>query len=151
MKDKIIEFLYRTIKIPYSYFFKNNEPWGVTASSLLQNETGSLGHDLGQFLLINNYQVQDSLEEHDVFHVLTKIGTTVKEEVDMQFYLLGNGKKSPFVFIVISTGIVFYPNHYKSFIDCYKRGKNAYQFYDLDFFRLLHQPTNSIQSIFNIK
>ena len=150
MKDTVIEFMYKTIKIPYSYFFKNNEPWGVTVSSLLQNETGTLGHDLGQFLSINNYQVQDSLEEHDVFHVLTKIGTTVKEEIDMQFYLSGNGKKSSFGFIVISTGIFFYPNHYKSFIHCYKRGKNAYQFYDLDFHKLLHQPTSIIQSIFKI-
>lgn len=151
MKDKIIEFMYRTIKIPYSIFFKNNEPWGVTVGSLLENETGSLGYDLGQFLAKNNYQVQDSLEEHDVFHVLTKIGTSVKEEVDMQFYLLGNGKKSPFVFLVIATGVLFYPNHYKSFISCYKRGKMAHQFYDLDFFKILHQPTTSIQSIFNIK
>ena len=106
---------------------------------------------MGQFLLNNNYQVQDSLEEHDVFHVLTKIGTTVKEEVDMQFYLLGNGKKSLFVFIVIATGLLFYPNHYKSFYDCYRKGKKAHRFYDLNFYKLLQQPTSHIQSIFNIK
>lgn len=151
MKDKIIEFLYKVIRVPYSYFFKNSEPWRVTVNSLLEYEDETLGHDLGTFLQFHNYQVQDSLEEHDVYHILTNIGTTVKEEVDLQFYLLGNGKKSPFVFIVIATGIIFYPNHYKSFYNSYLKGKKAYQFYDLDFYKLLHQPTKHIQTIFNIK
>lgn len=151
MKDKIIEFLYKTIKVPYSYLFKNNQPWGVTVNSLLEHKINSLGHDLGQFLLDHNYNVQDGLEEHDVFHILTTIGTTVKEEVDMQFYLLGNGKKSLFLFIVIITGLTFYPMQIKSFYNSYKRGKNALQFYDLDFYKLLHQPTKTIQTTFNIK
>lgn len=151
MKDKIIEFLYKTIKVPYSFLFKNSEPWGVTVTSLLSYRTESLGNDLGQFLRTNNYQVQESLEEHDVYHILTRIGTTVKEEVDMQFYLLGNGKRSPFAFIVIATGLLFYLNHFKSFYNCYKKGKKAHQFFDIDFYKLLQQPTATIRETFNIK
>ena len=151
MKDKIIEILYKIIKVPYTYFLKKNEPWGITINSFLEYETDTLGNDVGMFLKANNYNVQDGLEEHDVYHILTNIGTTVKEEVDLQFYLLGNGKKSLFVFIVIITGILFYPRHYKSFINYYKKGKDAYQFYDLNFLKLLRQPTYIIQSIFNIK
>lgn len=151
MKDKVIEFFYKSIRIPYCYFFKNNKAWGVTVNSLLVYENESMGNDLGKFLQSNDYQVQDSLEEHDVYHILTKIGTTVKEEVDLQFYLLGNGKRSPFVFLVIVTGIIFYPKHYKSFRSNYLKGKAAYKFYDLEFQKLLHQPTKIIQSIFNIQ
>lgn len=150
MKDKIIEFLYKTIKVPYEYFFKNAQPWGLNVDQLLCFEADSLGHELGTFLKTNHYEVQDSLEEHDVFHVLTKIGTTVKEEVDLQFYLLGNGKRSPFVFIVILTGILFYPKAYKSFYSNYKRGKKAHQFYHLDFYKMLTIPVINIQQTFNI-
>ena len=150
MKDKIIEFLYKTIKVPYEYFFKNGQPWGLNVDQLLCFEAQSLGHELGTFLKKHHYEVQDSLEEHDVFHVLTKIGTTVKEEVDLQFYLLGNGKRSPFVFIVILTGILFYPKAYKSFYSCYKRGKKAHQFYHLDFYKMLTIPVKNIQQTFNI-
>lgn len=151
MKDLVIEFLYKSIRIPYCYFFKKNKSWGVTVNSLLVYENKSLGNDLGKFLHLHNYQVQDSLEEHDVYHILTNIGTSVKEEVDLQFYLFGNGKKSLFVFIVIVTGLVFYANHYKSFYANYRKGKEAYRFYDLDFLKLLHHPTKIIKSIFNIQ
>ncbi|AWM15176.1 hypothetical protein DI487_15790 [Flavobacterium sediminis] len=151
MKDKIIEFFYKMIKIPYQLLFKRVKPWGISVESLLLFDAGTLGNDLGLFFKNNAFEVQDSLEEHDVFHVLTTIGTTVKEEVDLQFYLLGNGKRSPFTLLVILTGIVFYPIHYNSFRNCYKRGKNAYLFYDLEFYKLLHRPTVEIKSIFNIK
>lgn len=150
MKDIIIEFLYKTIKVPYEYFFKNSQPWGINVEELLRYEANTLGHQLGTFLKINNYEVQDSLEEHDVYHVLTKIGTNVKQEVDLQFFLLGNGKRSPFVFIVILTGIIFYPNAYKSFYSCYKKGKKAHKFYHLDFQKMLTIPVTNIRKTFNI-
>ena len=44
-----------------------------------------------------------SPEDHDVFHVLTRTGLTVKNEIELQFYLLGNGKRSLFLFIVIGS------------------------------------------------
>lgn len=104
---------------------------------------------LGEFLVKNNYSIQPNLEEHDVYHVLTNCGTTVKEEIKMQFYLLGNGKKTPFVFIVISASI-FYPFCYREFIECYKKGKKSLSFYHLDFSKMLHIPIQNIKTAFNI-
>lgn len=150
-KEIIIEKLYKTIKIPYQYFFKNSSGWNLTIYDYLKNKEGSLGNVLGKFLLNNNYEIQHQLEEHDVYHVLTHTGITVKDEIDMQFYLLGNGKRSPFVFIVISTGILFYPFEYCSFIKAYNKGKKAHRFYDLDFSKMLAIPVLTIQESFNIK
>jgi ubiquinone biosynthesis protein Coq4 len=110
-----------------------------------------LGFHYGCFLLKYNFNIQASLEEHDVYHVITNTGISVKDEIDMQFYLLGNGKKSPFVFIVIGTGILFYPFEYQSFYKNYKRGREAHQFYDLDFFKMLSVPLSTIQETFNIR
>lgn len=97
-----------------------------------------------------NFNIQSSLEEHDAYHVLINTGITVKDEVDMQFYLLGNGKRSPFVFIVIATGLLFYPFELKNFLKSFQKGKNANAFYYLDFYKMLPIPLKTIQETFNI-
>lgn len=151
MKDKIIEILYKIIKRPYQLMFKKSNAWNLSLDDYLNNPENSLGFHLGDFLVKSHFAIQPQLEEHDVYHVLTNTGITVLDEIDMQFYLLGNGKRTPFVFIVIITGIVFHPNHLKRFITSYKKGKQAHQFYDLDFSKMLALPIQSIQSAFNIK
>lgn len=151
MKEIIIERLYKTIKGPYQFFFKKSIAWDISKKDLLLYPQESLGFHLGCFLIKYDFNIQPSLEEHDIYHVLTNTGTTVKDEIDMQFYLLGNGKRSPFVFIVISTGLLFYPFNLRSFIRSYKKGKQAHQFYYLDFYKMLPLPLTAIQNSFNIK
>lgn len=151
MKEIIIETLYRIIKVPYQFLFKSTKAWNVSIQDFLKLPQDSLGFHYGCFLLKYNFNIQASLEEHDVYHVLTNTGISVKDEIDMQFYLLGNGKKSPFVFIVIATGILFYPFEYKSFANSYKKGKKAHQFYDLEFYKMLSIPLQHIQQTFNIQ
>ena len=131
--------------------FKKNTAWDLSLQDYLNHSKESLGYHLGSFLVQANFAIQPQLEEHDVYHVLTRTGTTVLDEINMQFYLLGNGKKTPFVFIVIMTGLLFHPRHYKCFITNYKKGKQAHQFYDLDFSKMLALPIQNIQSAFNIR
>lgn len=152
MKDYIIETLYKIIRIPYEYIFKTKATsWNLTITDYMNHKEETLGNKLGSFLNTHNYSIQEKLEEHDVFHVLTSTGITVVNEIEMQFYLLGNGKRSPFVFLVIATGIFFYPTNYKKFYKSYQKGKKAHQFYHLDFSKILHIPLTEIQYIFNIK
>ena len=151
MKEIIIETLYRIIKVPYQFLFKQTKAWDITIQDFLKLPQDSLGFHYGCFLLKYNFNIQASLEEHDVYHVITNTGISVQDEIDMQFYLLGNGKKSPFVFIVIGTGILFYPFEYQSFYKNFKRGREAHQFYDLDFFKMLSVPLSTIQQTFNIQ
>jgi ubiquinone biosynthesis protein Coq4 len=151
MKDLLIEYLYRTIKIPYQFFFKKNKKWTISTKEMLLLPQESLGFHYACFLIHNNFTIQKNLEEHDAYHVLTKIGTTVLDEIYLQFYLIGNGKKSLFVFIVISTGILFYPNKSKRFRLYYQKGKQAHPFYHLNFQKILNQPISKIQQSFNIQ
>ena len=151
MKEIIIETFYKIIKVPYQFLFKKNDSWNLNVTDFLKYPQDSLGFHLGCFLLKYNFNVQPSLEEHDVYHILTNTGATVKDEIDMQFYLLGNGKRSPFVFIVIITGLFFYPLELKNFIKTYKKGKQAHLFHHLDFSKMLTIPIKTIQQTFNIK
>lgn len=116
---------------------------------LLPND--SLGFHMGCFLLKYNFEMQPKLEDHDVIHVLTNTGVSVIEEIGMQYYLLGNGKKSAYLFMVIFAGTLFYPNQLKTFYKYYKRGQNAHQFYHLPFHKMLNKSLREIQFTFNIR
>ncbi len=151
MKDKLIEKLYEISKKPYQKFFKKNQPWTIEKSELLQHKQETLGFHLGCFLIKYHFEIQPKLEDHDVIHVLTNTGISVPDEIGMQFYLLGNGKRSLYLFMVIATGTCFYPTRFQYFINQFRRGKSAHRFHQLDFSKMLHFEIVEIQNTFNIQ
>lgn len=151
MKDLLIEKLYEASKKPYQKYFKKNQPWGLSRRELLSFEEQSLGFHLGCFLLKHNFQIQEKLEDHDAIHILTNTGVSVVDEIGMQYYLLGNGKKSLYLFMVVLSGTVFYPTKFNYFLSEFKRGKQALEFHYLDFFKMLNVSVIEIQKTFKIK
>ncbi|GGD70333.1 ubiquinone biosynthesis protein COQ4 [Maribacter cobaltidurans] len=145
----ILEKLYEISLKPYR-LFKKNEAWKLNVTDLLRYPEHSLGYALGRFLLNNLFDLQGKSENHDVFHVLTGIGVTILEEIEMQFYLMGNGKRSFYLFSVIFLGSVFYPEKMKFFVRHYYQGKNALPFYQLDFYKLLDQPIERLKNTLSI-
>lgn len=150
MKDYLIEKLYECTKKPYQKYFKKNEPWKINKTELMNYPADSLGLGLGNFLYKNHFDIQEKLEDHDIVHVLTNTGISVFEEIGMQYYLLGNGKKSLYLFLVIASGTLFYPKKLNYFIEQFKKGKQALPFYYLDFSKMLFMPIQSIQQTFKI-
>ncbi|MFH6964939.1 hypothetical protein ACHRVK_19985 [Flavobacterium plurextorum] len=150
MRDYLIEKLYECSKKPYQKYFKKNAPWEIDKSQLMDYPEGSLGRGLGNFLYKNHFDIQEKLEDHDIIHVLTNTGISVYEEIGMQYYLLGNGKRSLYLFMVILSGTVFYPNKLLYFIKQYKKGKRALPFHYLDFSKMLLKPIHTIQQSFKI-
>jgi ubiquinone biosynthesis protein Coq4 len=151
MKDLLIEKLYEVSKKPYQRYFKKNKPWNLDKKQLLQYPEESLGFHLGCFLLQYNFDLQEKLEDHDVIHVLTKTGISVPEEIGMQYYLYGNGKRSLYLYMVMLTGTLFYPSRLGYFIKQYERGKNAWQFHQLEYEKMLKVPVTTIRNIFKIQ
>jgi len=150
MRDYLIEKLYECSKKPYQKYFKKNEPWNIDKSLLMDYPEESLGFGLGSFLYKNHFDIQEKLEDHDIIHVLTGTGISVYEEIGMQYYLFGNGKKSLYLFMVILTGTIFYPKRMSYFIQQYKKGKKAHTFHYLDFSKMLFMPIQTIQQTFKI-
>lgn len=151
MRDLFIEKMYEISKKPYQKFFKKGKAWDVEANQLIQLPSDSLGFHLGCFLLKYNSEIQAKLEDHDIIHVLTNTGISVVEEIGMQYYLLGNGKRSLYLWMVIITGTLFYPTRFSYFKQQYQRGKQTHEFYGLDFLNMLSVPITNIQQTFNIK
>ena len=151
MKDIIIEKMYEWSKKPYQKFFKKNKPWTFNKNDLLNMPNDSLGFHLGCFLIKYNFEIQPKLEDHDVIHVLTNTGISVKEEIGMQYYLLGNGKRSLYLYMVIISGTCFYPTEIKYFINEFQRGKSAFKFHQIDYSKMLHISIVKIQETFKIQ
>ena len=150
MKDLFIEKLYEISKKPYQKFFKKNQPWNISQQEFLQYPQETLGFHLGCFLLKHDFAIQPKLEDHDVIHVLTNTGISVLEEIGMQYYLYGNGKRSLYLYMVMLTGTLFYPSKIKYFKNQYLRGQDALQFHYLDYSKMLLVPVKTIQDAFKI-
>ena len=142
--------MYEWSRKPYQKYFKKSIPWEIDKDKLLQYPKDSLGFGLGDFLNKNHFDMQPKLEDHDVIHVLTNTGISVADEIGMQYYLLGNGKKSLYLYVVILSGTPFYITQIKYFLQQYKKGKQALPFHYLDFSKMLSVPVESIQKTFNI-
>lgn len=150
MRKKFLITLYEWSKKPYQKWFKKNEPWNLEIQDLLNFPNGSLAFELGNFLDNNNFEIQDKLENHDVFHLITNTGVSVPEEIALQFYLLGNGKLSMYLLLVIITGSILFPDYIKTFIHAYKNGKSCAPFYHLDYKKILHLPLVHLQHLLKI-
>jgi ubiquinone biosynthesis protein Coq4 len=151
MRAIILETLYECSKKPYQRFVTKRKPWQVSLDDLLHYNTNTLGYHLACFLLKYNFELQAKLENHDIFHVLTNTGVSVPEEISMQYYLWGNGKRSPYQFSVICLGTLLFPDYLSLFTKAYSTGKKALSFHQLEFSKLLNQPMERIKSIFKIK
>ncbi|MBL0685595.1 Coq4 family protein [Aquimarina mytili] len=151
MRAFILETIYELSKKPYQKWFKKQKAWDISVSNLLQlHPKNSLGFHLGCFLLKHDFSPQPKLEDHDVFHVLTNIGISVPEEIAMQYYLLGNGKRSIYLILVIFIGTLLYPDKIHLFRNTYIKGKSAYSFHQLNYKKLLHQPVHKLRTTFLI-
>jgi ubiquinone biosynthesis protein Coq4 len=151
MRELLIEKMYEITKKPYQKMFKKQKAWDIDIPKLIVMPQESLGFQLGCFLLKYNFEIQPKLEDHDIIHVLTNTGISVVDEIGMQYYLLGNGKKSSYMLAVIIIGTLFYLSKVKYFKNQYQRGRQAHQFYNLDFQKMLTIPIQTIQESFNIK
>lgn len=132
-REKLCAWLFEVTKKPYALLFKRRkDAWSLCSQDLLTFNEGSLGHEVGRFLRFNKIELIDKLESHDVCHVITGMGITVKNEVGMQFFLLGNGKRSFYLFSTIAICLFLLPEYFRYFMQCIKRGNKWSPLHNLD-------------------
>lgn len=146
----LLERLYEWSKLPYRLLFKKEAAWGISVKELLALDQHTLGYHLGCFLLKHHFTPEPQLEDHDIYHVLTDSGISVPEEIAMQFYLFGNGKRSAYLFTVLAIGSILFIDELPRFRNAYKKGLKAHRFYDLNFLKLLTHPLTDLQHTFKI-
>ena len=145
-----VERLYEWSKLPYRLLFKREAAWGISVKELISYPQETLGYHLGCFLLKHHFTPEPQLEDHDIYHVLTGSGILVPDEIAMQFYLYGNGKRSIYLFTVLAIGSVLFIDRWPAFKKAYQKGRAAHRFYDLDFLKLLKHSLLDLQHTFKI-
>ncbi|PCJ64649.1 MAG: hypothetical protein COA58_12995 [Bacteroidetes bacterium] len=146
-REKICIWLFDKSKIPYAKYFKQDKAkWSYTRASLLLYPKSSLGYAIGNFLDSNDFEMIPKLERHDAYHVITGIGIEVADEIALQFFFLGNGKKSFYLFGVVIIGLFLIPENYFKYFAAYYRGQNAAPLYHLNVEESLSDDLHSIQT-----
>lgn len=134
----------------YAKVFKfNKRAWVYTREDLLRMPRESLGRLLGEFLLKNDYHLLAKMEDHDVMHVLMEFKTTVEDEVKMQYFLIGNGKKSIYAWFTIIFGSLMIPEFFKEYFQAFRKGKSCHNISNWDFQYLLGEPIELLQRQIN--
>jgi hypothetical protein len=93
-------------------------------SKLRTLENGTVGKEVATMLDNKGYRLIPKFENHDLKHIVLDYEMTMKDEIKMQAYLIGNGNKTLPCLIFLSLGI-FYPSIWKNLIHEYKQGKNT--------------------------
>lgn len=142
----ILEKLYEVSVWAYTRLFKMGvKPWDLRPEELSNYAPDTLGNRLGQFIQRHNFSIQDKLESHDVFHVLTGTGISVPEEISMQFLLYANGKRSIYGIFTAAIGSLLIPEYWATYKAAYQKGKTYVPLHEWDLKSMLHEPIASIQ------
>lgn len=125
LREKTLLWLLGFVIPIHAKIYSRRKPWGLKREDLLQCSPGTLGREMGLFLEEGNLQPVPRVERHDAYHVLLDYTLEVKQEAAMQFFLVGNGKYSPFtVGTAIFAGLML-PEEWNYFKQEFIRGKQA--------------------------
>ena len=119
--------------------------WNMTTADLLKYSEGSLGRALGQFLQSNKVEPLAHAEYHDVHHVLFDYSITFKDEVALQFFLMGNGKKSIASFGTSIGAWFLLPPQWNYLKTSYRRGQKCVDISQLNLKELLNEDLQKIK------
>ncbi|MEE9348521.1 MAG: Coq4 family protein [Flavobacteriaceae bacterium] len=148
IRKKFLKWIFENAQIYYVRLLRNKrEPWNINLTSLLQYPSETFGHQYAQFLKNNKFEILKNFERHDAYHVITGCGRNVEDEIAMQYLCLGNGKLSVNLIGVLILGTILLPEYWKYYLKSYRIGKNANQFYNWDFEKILDKNLSNIQLI----
>jgi ubiquinone biosynthesis protein Coq4 len=127
------------------WFKQRQQAWQQTNDTLLRYPEGSLGKALGQFLEKHQFTLLPKLEDHDVLHVLLNYKTTLVGEIKMQFFLLGNRKRSAYALFTALVGLCLVPEKLRSFYKEFLLGRSCKRVHKWNFEHLLAEPLGLLQ------
>lgn len=130
--------------------FERNNP-KLTALNLIKYPEGTLGQQLGRFLLRTNYGQNVYASHDDALQLLITGSNSFTDDIAVQFYLLGNGSYGLRRLTAMAAGVVLKPHKIGYFYQKYTEGKSALRFYDVDHLKLLHLQIDRVRETFMIR
>jgi hypothetical protein len=147
----LLKFLEWVTPLNTNWLKRGKESWGLSTSNLLQYPYGTLGHSLGAFLQAQQLEPVPRAERHDCYHVLLQYGTSLLQESQMQWCLIGAGKRSIFTIGAALLSVIVLPERCYQYWQAYQRGKGLLNISKWQFNHLLHVPTHQLMQLINHK
>ncbi len=151
IRERILLFLLGGVIRVHAYFYGNRQPWNLSTEDLIQYPEGSLGNKLGIFLRKEELQPVPKIERHDAFHILFDFTTHIYDESAMQFFLLGNGKISPFTLSTAAFTALMLPDQWNNFYVQFRRGRKTQSIAKWNYKELLHDDFSDLKKVINHK
>ncbi len=156
LRKQFIAYLFEISQNVYTRYFKTQAPWKTSKEGLLMYPKGTFGNALGTFLNTHGYELIPKVERHDAYHVLTGYGTTVEDEIALQYLCYGNGKRSLYLYGVLVLGTLIMPDYYRYYLKSYRLGKSANAFHHYNYEHLLPVSLSDFRAViftehYNIK
>ncbi len=146
LRETLIENLKVSIAIkPLQYLFQSKSEVTLDELSLLPE--GTIGNDVFKMLNSHNLKIIPKFEEHDMKHIILGYSMSSIDEVRMQAYLFGNGNYSISCILFLASGILF-PEHWNTFYQDYKKGKNAISISSLVLKKCQTELTKDLKAIY---
>lgn len=126
-------------------FGTKDRNWNISTEELLAFPENSLGKALGDFLAKDGLEPLAGAEYHDAQHVLLDYSVSFKDEVALQFFLHGNGKKSIASVSTMIGAWCILPTQWKYLRRAYERGKQAADISTLNLKALLSRDLHQVK------
>jgi ubiquinone biosynthesis protein Coq4 len=149
VREKMLLWLLDNVVTVHSIFYPNRKNWNLTTADLVNYPDKTLGKELGLFLEKEKLEPVEKIERHDAFHILFNFSTKLKDEAAMQFFLIANGKISPFTLSTAVFTTLVMPDNWSYFWQQYKRGKQTRSIAKWDFKSLLNENFQDLKSYLN--
>jgi hypothetical protein len=147
LRERALLWLLGNVVPVHAKVYSRRPSWGLLREDMLRYPAGTLGHELGRFLTRESLQPVDRIERHDAFHILLGFTTSLEDEAAMQFFLVGNGKISPFTLATAAFTWLVMPDKWGLFIREFRRGRTALSIANWDFLPLLDEPFAEVKAV----
>lgn len=126
------------------YFFNAKAP-SLKLENLSHYPANTLGYELGLFYRRNNIEPLPGLIGHDLLHVMLGYATSVQDEVKMQYFLFGNGKRNLSTLGAVSAALIIFPEQAHLYRSQYVKGKQYHKIWGYNFYAMLAQNISEIK------
>jgi len=150
IRSWLLVYLTHRLALPILKLIRKPEVFPYTRDQLNAFPQGSLGKRLIEMLDQHRLDLLAHYAKHDMKHILLEYPTTDEGEVCLQAFMLGNRHISFPVLTTIIFGAVCMPEHWRSMIHAFKRGRHANHISDWNWSELAHEDISLLkEKIFN--
>jgi len=146
LRTAVLVFLTHQIALPVLKIMRRPNVFSWSKEQLKEFPSGSLGHDLYQFLEKRNLPLLKHYARHDLKHVLLGYDTSDEGEACLQCFMLGNGRVSFPVLATVAYSFVTMPEHWGKMRKAMWQGRQSISFHGWSWNEMVHQPTAELRN-----